>query len=136
MLDGSVQDGSVAGRPVAGGGQGRATREGQGDGPGGKRRNDGGGETSPFHDGSPVPVGASDLALAAWKRQDKCLTRCGEWLTRPTVHGCSLAPLKTLSTALRGPCTATPTRVSSPTATACTAARLSSSLPVLNSSSV
>src|SRR5262249_43066480 len=51
-------------------------------------------------------------------------------------HGCSVAPLKILSTALRGPCTARPAKSSSAAGTARTTARLSSSLPVVNMSMV
>src|SRR5438067_10892025 len=51
-------------------------------------------------------------------------------------HGCSVAPLKILSTALRGPCTASPAKFSSAAGTARTTARLSSSLPVVNMSMV
>ena len=51
-------------------------------------------------------------------------------------HGCSVAPLKTLSTALRGPCTARPAKLSALAGTARTTARLSSSFPVANMSMV
>lgn len=51
-------------------------------------------------------------------------------------HGCSGSPLSDLSTALRDPCTAIPTSASFSVATARTAARLSTSLPVAKSSSV
>src|SRR4029079_19673945 len=51
-------------------------------------------------------------------------------------HGCSVAPLKLVSTALRAPCTASPAKSSSAAGTARTTARLSSSLPVVNMSMV
>src|ERR1700733_8557328 len=51
-------------------------------------------------------------------------------------HGCSVTPLSTLSTALRGPCSARPANRSSAAGTASTTARLSSSLPVPNMSMV